>query len=62
MYKCTIYNEIETNVGYYRQIGGLAMGSSLSGALINIFIHLMEKTVVQMMFYGFVKKIRYKKF
>ena len=37
------YNIFENNLGYYRQIGGLAMGSPLSGALSNVFIHLMEK-------------------
>ena len=40
------FNIIENNLGYYRQIGGLAMGSPLSGSLSNIFIHLMENTVV----------------
>ena len=40
------FNIIENNLGYYKQIGGLAMGSHLSGSLSNIFIHLMENTVV----------------
>ena len=40
------FNVCQNNLGYYRQIGGLAMGSKLSGALSNLFIHLMEETVV----------------
>ena len=40
------FNIVENNLGFYRQIGGLAMGSPLSGPLSNIFVHLMEDTVI----------------
>ena len=41
-----IFKIVENNLGFYRQIGGLAMGTPLSGPLSNIFVHLMEDTVI----------------
>ena len=40
------FNVFENQLGFFRQKSGLAMGSPLSGLLSNIFIHLMENTIV----------------
>jgi hypothetical protein len=40
------FNIFKNNLGFHKQIGRLAMGSFLSGLQSNIFIHLMEQTVV----------------
>ena len=40
------FNISENNLGFFRQKGGLAMGSPISGSLSNLFIHMMEKTII----------------
>ena len=41
------FSAFSTINGYYRQNEGLAMGSKLSPALSNIFLHMLESTIIQ---------------
>jgi hypothetical protein len=41
------YNCFETLNGFYRQNQGLSMGDKMSPALSNIFLKLLETTVIQ---------------
>ena len=39
----TDFNLVKTQIGNYKQVKGLAMGSPLSSLLSNIFVNMMEK-------------------
>ena len=41
------FSAFSTLNGYYRQIEGLAMGSKLSPAISNIFLHMLESTIIE---------------
>ena len=40
------YNKFECQLGIFKQISGLAMGSKLSPILSNIFVNLLEQSVI----------------
>ena len=41
------YNVFHTQIGTYKQRSGLAMGSPLSSSMSDIFLNLMETTLIQ---------------
>ena len=42
----TKFSIFRTSIGVYKQVSGLAMGSCLSSILSNLFVHLMEESVI----------------
>ena len=42
----TKYNDFHTNIGFYRQVKGLSMGSKLSGFFSNLFLNELEISVI----------------
>ena len=55
----TKYNDFHTNIGFFKQVKGLSMGSKLSGFLSNLFLNELEISVIpkyyknkQLLFFG----------
>ena len=42
----TKYNDFHTNIGFFRQVKGLSMGSKLSGFFSNLFLNELEISVI----------------